>query len=214
MIAVQLFYGDQEPVFVVDTAAYPVRRGRVSSYVEPADKYYRGHPESAGYYRGNSRSRYSDYYGGETRRTDYGAYAVGDRYSNDYYRRSSPGRYYDTDAYSDSYTTPGAYYPAAAPAYAPTHTPYEYDATFYDSRPNEYYEYRKPSTVVLKVPICCESCSEEAKNALFELKGVRSVYCDVRKEMITVTGTAAPADVLQVVRKLHKKSRFWGDDDY
>jgi copper chaperone CopZ len=66
----------------------------------------------------------------------------------------------------------------------------------------------------MKVPICCEGCSEEARNALFELRGVRAVYCDVKKERITVTGTAAPADVLQAVRKLHKSTRFWGDEDY
>ncbi|KAL2644934.1 hypothetical protein R1flu_012521 [Riccia fluitans] len=211
MSANELFYGDREPVFVVDTAAYPVRRGRVSSYVDPADKYYGGREEYGGYYsRPASRGRYSDYYGGETRRPDYGgAYTDGDRFSYDYYRRTSPSRYSDIESYGDSYA-PGAFY---APTARATNTPYDYE-TYYDSRPNEYYEYRKPSTVVLKVPICCESCSEEARNALFELRGVRSVYCDVRKEMITVTGTAAPADVLQVVRKLHKKSRFWGDNDY
>ncbi|KAL3698370.1 hypothetical protein R1sor_012446 [Riccia sorocarpa] len=176
MSANELFYGDREPVFVVDTAAYPVRRGR--SYTDPyAEKFYGGVREEYGGYRGTTRDRYSDY------RSDY---------------RSDYGT-----AYIDTPVAP------VAPV-----TPYGYEATYYDSRPNEYYEYRKPSTVVLKVPICCETCAEEVRNTLFELRGVRSVYCDVRKEMVTVTGTAAPADVLLAVRKLHKKSRFWEDYDY
>lgn len=203
MSANELFYGDREPVWVVDTAAYPVRRGRASSY--DSDKYYSSRPETAGYYRGSSYGRKSDYYSGD-RYSDYDSYR-----GSDYYRTSRPSRYADTDYYQRDAYSADPYYSSSPPT---TAYGVAYDDTYYDSRPNEYYDYRRPSTVVLKVPICCESCSEDARNALFELRGVRAVYCDVRRERVTVTGTAAPADVLQVLRKLHKKSRFWGDDDY
>jgi len=195
----ELFYGDAEPVWVVDSAPYPVRRGRASSY--DSEKYYASRPTTAaaGYYRAPSYGRSgSGYYSGDRASEYEGGYRSSSRHSNsDYYHRDS----YTADPYLPS-SSPASTYGAA------------YDDTYFDSRPNEYYDYRRPSTVVLKVPICCEACSEEARNSLFELRGVRAVYCDVRRERVTVTGTAAPADVLQVLRKLHKKSRFWGDEDY
>lgn len=178
----ELFYGDSEPVFVIDSSPYPRRH---SSYD------YNGRPGSAGgYYRGSSYGR--DYPTGDR-------YYDTDGYRGSEYYRSRPGYYHSDPYYSGS---PTSMYGAA------------YNDTYYDSKPYEYYDYRRPSTVVLKVPICCEACSEDARNALFELRGVRAVYCDVRRERITVTGTAAPADILAVVRKLHKKSRFWGDEEY
>jgi len=192
MTSSELFYGDSEPVFVVDSSPYPLRRGHGASY--ESEKYYSSRPASAaGYYRGSSYGRsHSDYYTGDR-------YSDIDGYRGSEYYRSRPD-YYSSDAYYSGSPTAG--YGAA------------YNDTYYDSKPYEYYDYRRPSTVVLKAPICCEACSEEARNALFELRGVRAVYCDVRTERITVTGTAAPADILQVVRKLHKRSRFWGDEDY
>jgi copper chaperone CopZ len=190
MTSNELFYGDSEPVWVVDSSPYP-RRSRASSY--ESDRYYSSRP---GYYRGNSYSRDADYYTGD-RYTDI------DGYRGAEYYRSRPGYYekeYSPDRYYSGSPTSG--YGAA------------YDDTYYDSRPYDYYDYRRPSTVVMNVPICCEGCCEEARNALFELRGVRSVYCDVKRERVTVTGTAAPADILQAMRKLHKKARFWGDEDY
>lgn len=185
MTSNELFYGDSEPILVVDSSPYPHRRS----------SYYNGRPVSAGgYYRGSSRGRSgSDYYSGD-RYTDIDGYRGSEYYSSrpDYYA-TNPSYYSTspTSAYGDAY-----------------------DDTYYDSKPYEYYDYRRPSTVVLKVPICCEACAEEARNALFELRGVRAVYCDVMRERITVTGTAAPADILSTVRSLHKRSRFWGDEDY
>lgn len=178
----ELFYGDSEPVWVVDSSPYPHRRS----------SYYGSRPASAGYYSGSYGRSGSDYYAGDR-------YSDTDGYRGSEYYRSRPDYYRADPYYSGSPTS----------AYDDV-----YDDTYYDSKPYEYYDYRRPSTVVLKVPICCEGCSEEARNALFELRGVRAVYCDVRRERITVTGTAAPADILSVVRKLHKKSRFWGDEDY
>lgn len=198
MTSNELFYGDSEPVWVVDSSPYPLRRGtRASSY--DSEKYYSSRPGS-GYYRGSSYGRDSDYYTGD-RYTDI------DGYRGSEYYRSRPGyaagyeREYSADPYYSGSPTSAGYGAA-------------YGDTYYDSRPNDYYDYRRPSTVVMKVPICCEGCSEEARNALFELRGVRAVYCDVKRERVTVTGTAAPADVLLAVRKLHKKARFWGDEDY
>lgn len=187
MTSNELFYGDSEPVWVVDSSPYP-RRGRASSY----DSEYYGSRPGSGYYRGSSYGPGSDYYTGD-RYTDM------DGYRGSEYYRSRPG-YYPADPYYSGSPTSG--YGSG------------YDGGYYDSKPYDYYDYRKPSTVVLRAPICCEGCSEEARNALFELRGVRGVYCDVVRERITVTGTAAPADVLMAVRKLHKKARFWGDEDF
>lgn len=184
MTSNELFYGDSEPIWVVDSSPYPSRS---------SSSYYAGRPASAGYYRGSSYGRSgSDYYAGDR-------YSDIDGYRGSEYYRSRP-EYYSANPYYSS---------SLSPVYGDA-----YDDTFYDSKPSEYYDYRRPSTVVLKVPICCEACAEEARNVLFELRGVRAVYCDVRRERITVTGTAAPADILSVVRKLHKRSRFWGDEDY
>lgn len=187
MTSNELFYGDSDPVYVVDSP-YPVRRSLYD------DKYYSSRARSpGGYYRGSSHGRgLSDYY------SDIDGLRGGD-----YYNRSGP------DYFSRGYSSDPYYSGSPTSVYGPA-----YNDSYYDSRPNDYYDYRRPSTIVLKVPICCEECSEEARNALFELRGVRAVYCDVRNERVTVTGSAAPADVLQAVRSLHRKSRFWGDEDF
>lgn len=183
MASNELFYGDSEPLWVVDSSPYPRR----------SSSYYGSRPASAGYYRGSSYGRSgSDYYAGDR-------YSDIDGYRGSEYYRSRP-EYYSANSYRSG--SPTSVYGDV------------YDETYYDSKPYEYYDYRKPSTLVLKVPICCEACSEAARNALFELRGVQGVYCDVRRERVTVTGTAAPADVLAVLRKLHKRSRIWGDEDY
>lgn len=117
----QLFYGDSEPVFVVDSSPYP-HRSRASSY--GSDRYYSGRPGSAGgYYRGSSYGRSSDYYTGD-RYTDIDGYR-----GSDYYR-SRPDYYASDPYYSGSQT---AAYGAA------------YDDTYFDSKPYEYYDYRRPS---------------------------------------------------------------------
>ncbi|CAM6121008.1 unnamed protein product [Calypogeia fissa] len=74
---------------------------------------------------------------------------------------------------------------------------------------------KKETKVVMKVPICCGECVESIEVALYALKGVKSVECNVRKERVTVVATpgAATADILLECRRLFKKSRMWSDDD-
>ncbi|KAG6542338.1 hypothetical protein Mapa_016264 [Marchantia paleacea] len=66
------------------------------------------------------------------------------------------------------------------------------------------------STVELKVPVCCEACEERVKHALLNCNGVDSVRCDTIRQRVTVTGTAAPADLLKICKKLHKRSELLG----
>jgi hypothetical protein len=130
-----LFYGDSEPVWVVDSSPYP-RRNRASSY--ESDRYYSSRP---GYSRGNSYSRDADYYTGD-QYTDIDGYRGAEYYPSrpGYYEREySPDRYYsgsptssDGAAYDDTYFDSRPYGAA-------------YDDTYYDSRPSDYYDYRRPS---------------------------------------------------------------------
>lgn len=43
---------------------------------------------------------------------------------------------------------------------------------------------------------------------------VYSVDCDIRKEKVTVTGSAPAADILKACKKLFKKSEMWIDRYY
>ncbi|KAL2645199.1 hypothetical protein R1flu_012786 [Riccia fluitans] len=65
-------------------------------------------------------------------------------------------------------------------------------------------------TVELKVPVCCEACEERVIHALLNCSGVESVRCDAIKQRVTITGTAAPADLLKICKKLHKRSELLG----
>lgn len=68
--------------------------------------------------------------------------------------------------------------------------------------------------VVMKVPICCGECVDTIKVGLNELKGVKSVECNILKERVTVVATtASAADILLECRKVFRKSRIWTDDD-
>ncbi|CAM6121010.1 unnamed protein product [Calypogeia fissa] len=74
---------------------------------------------------------------------------------------------------------------------------------------------KKETKVVMKVPICCGECVDSIQVALYALKGVKSVECNVRKERVTVVATpgAATADILLACRRLFRRSRMWSDDD-
>jgi hypothetical protein len=129
MTSNELFYGDSEPVYVVDSSPYPRRSGHASSY--GSDRYYSGRPGSAGgYYRGSSYGRSSDYTG--DRYTDI------DGYRGSEYYRSRPDYYSSDPYYSGSQT---AAYGAA------------YDDTYFDSKPYEYYDYRRPSAMLIPTRI-------------------------------------------------------------
>jgi copper chaperone CopZ len=90
--------------------------------------------------------------------------------------------------------------------------------------PYYYPDYVAPSTakkddnketkVVMKVPVCCGECVESIETALYAMKGVKSVECNIRRERVTVVATtAAPADILMACRNLFRKLRMWSDDD-
>jgi hypothetical protein len=130
MTSNELFYGDSEPVWVVDSSPYASRRGRVSSY---DSERYGGRPGS-GYYRGSSYGRGSDYYTGDR-------YTDTDGYRGSEYYRSRPGYYereYSADPYYSSSVNSG--YGTSA-----------YDDTYFDSKPYDYYDYRRPSVSWLEV---------------------------------------------------------------
>ncbi|CAM6125573.1 unnamed protein product [Calypogeia fissa] len=68
--------------------------------------------------------------------------------------------------------------------------------------------------VILKVPMCCPECEETVAIALKNVAGVADVVTFLLKEMVTVTGTAPPGDLLLACRdfKLFRKTRLWRDD--
>ncbi|CAM6103761.1 unnamed protein product [Calypogeia fissa] len=64
------------------------------------------------------------------------------------------------------------------------------------------------SVVELKVPVCCEACEERVKHALLNVSGVESVKTDTYTQRVAVKGNVAPADILRICRKLHKRSEL------
>ncbi|KAL3679354.1 hypothetical protein R1sor_022310 [Riccia sorocarpa] len=93
--------------------------------------------------------------------------------------------------------------------------PYYYPDTPAPPPAAEKREAPKETKVTLKVDICCEECVEILTNSIMEIKGVKTVDCNVYKEKVVVTCApdAAPADVLLRARKEFRHARFWSDDD-
>ncbi|CAM6106845.1 unnamed protein product [Calypogeia fissa] len=86
----------------------------------------------------------------------------------------------------------------------------------FNSQQENLSHYARPETQLLrlKVPMCCEACAERVVGSLSALRGVHNVDCDIRKEKVTVTGSAAAADILKACKKLFKKSEMWIDRYY
>ncbi|KAG0603733.1 hypothetical protein M758_10G116700 [Ceratodon purpureus] len=91
------------------------------------------------------------------------------------------------------------------------------EASFYDGgRSGAMPEYRSRSTELisfdLMVPMCCNQCEDQVRDALFAFRTVRDVVCDSRTQLVTVTGYCLdPALVLKQVRRVKNGAMFWSD---
>ncbi|KAM0831843.1 hypothetical protein ACQ4PT_065277 [Festuca glaucescens] len=68
---------------------------------------------------------------------------------------------------------------------------------------------RQMRTVELKVSMDCEGCERKVKNALSNMKGVRSVDINRKQQKVTVAGYADESKVLKKARSTGKKAEIW-----
>ncbi|KAM0821402.1 hypothetical protein ACQ4PT_072243 [Festuca glaucescens] len=71
---------------------------------------------------------------------------------------------------------------------------------------------RQMRTVELKVSMDCEGCERKVKNALSNMKGVRSVDINRKQQKVTVAGSAGYAEDIKVLKKAQstgKKAEIW-----
>ncbi|KAH9536027.1 hypothetical protein CY35_17G084400 [Sphagnum magellanicum] len=66
-----------------------------------------------------------------------------------------------------------------------------------------------PSTLELRVPLCCEKCIEKVKKALYEVEGVRDVECYQDEQKVVIIGNVDAERALRKVRRVKKKSVYW-----
>ncbi|KAG6655897.1 hypothetical protein I3843_05G222500 [Carya illinoinensis] len=64
-------------------------------------------------------------------------------------------------------------------------------------------------TVDIKVKMDCDGCVRRVKNAVSNLKGVKTVKVDRKQSRVTVTGYAEPNKVLNKVKSTGKRAEFW-----
>ncbi|KAI4319018.1 hypothetical protein MLD38_032668 [Melastoma candidum] len=67
--------------------------------------------------------------------------------------------------------------------------------------PPEKKEEPKVVTVVLKVHMHCEACSQEIKKRILRMKGVESVEPDLKRSQVSVKGVFEPAKLVEYVYK-------------
>ncbi|CAN8273653.1 unnamed protein product [Cochlearia groenlandica] len=63
--------------------------------------------------------------------------------------------------------------------------------------------------VEMMVPLYSFGCEKKIKKTLSHLKGIYSVKVDYYKQKVTVWGICNKLDVLEMVKKKRKESRFW-----
>ncbi|MBA0604586.1 hypothetical protein Godav_017237, partial [Gossypium davidsonii] len=69
---------------------------------------------------------------------------------------------------------------------------------------------RKPmQTVEIKVKMDCDGCERRVKNAVTNMKGVKSVEVNRKQSRVTVTGNVEPNRVLKRVKSTGKRAEFW-----
>ncbi|CAI9096720.1 OLC1v1032925C1 [Oldenlandia corymbosa var. corymbosa] len=69
---------------------------------------------------------------------------------------------------------------------------------------------RRPMQVVeIKVKMDCDGCERRVKNAVSDIKGVKSVDVSRKESRVTVTGNVDPDKVLKKVLSTGKKAEFW-----
>ncbi|KAB1205667.1 Heavy metal-associated isoprenylated plant protein 26 [Morella rubra] len=64
-------------------------------------------------------------------------------------------------------------------------------------------------TVDIKVKMDCDGCERRVKNAVSNLKGVKSVNVNRKQSRVTVSGYVDPNRVLNKVKSTGKRAEFW-----
>ncbi|KAG5370007.1 Superoxide dismutase 1 copper chaperone [Yarrowia sp. C11] len=59
-------------------------------------------------------------------------------------------------------------------------------------------------TTTFAVPLECESCCDSVKQALANVQGIESVDCKLVDQLISVTGTSAPSQIVKAVQNIGK----------
>lgn len=74
-------------------------------------------------------------------------------------------------------------------------------------------EKSKDADVVLWVPICCQPCEERITVPISQMKGVKSIVCDIYKKKVVVSGKDLNAiEILLKCQSKFCKAAFWKDD--
>ncbi|XP_047956413.1 heavy metal-associated isoprenylated plant protein 21-like [Salvia hispanica] len=69
---------------------------------------------------------------------------------------------------------------------------------------------RKPmQTVEIKVKLDCDGCERRVKNAVKNMKGVRSVEVNRKQHRVTVCGFIDASKVLKRVKRTGKRAELW-----
>ncbi|GER50660.1 heavy metal transport/detoxification superfamily protein [Striga asiatica] len=69
---------------------------------------------------------------------------------------------------------------------------------------------RKPmQTVEIKVKMDCDGCERRVKNAVKNMKGVRSVDVNRKQHRVTVSGFVEAKKVLKRVKRTGKRAELW-----
>ncbi|GMI85538.1 HEAVY METAL ASSOCIATED PROTEIN 45, heavy metal associated isoprenylated plant protein 21 [Hibiscus trionum] len=69
---------------------------------------------------------------------------------------------------------------------------------------------RKPlQTVEIKVKMDCDGCERRVRNAVTNMKGVKTVEVIRKQSRVTVTGNVDPNRVLKRVKSTGKRAEFW-----
>ncbi|KAL6520126.1 hypothetical protein OROHE_017269 [Orobanche hederae] len=69
---------------------------------------------------------------------------------------------------------------------------------------------RKPmQTVEIKVKMDCDGCERRVKNAVKNMKGVRTFEINRKQHRVTVSGYLDPNKVLKRVKSTGKRAEFW-----
>lgn len=191
----QMFYGTDEPVWLVDgTTPDPVKyhylgsahkepRRAIRDPYYPRDDYYGPDP----------------YYSSAARRVGRHTPPLSRSVREPSYYNAPPPPPMATKTYSSINPPPA---PVVVPSETPiTHTPV---VPVSNSVPPN-----TPYTLLLKVPICCEGCEKRVVKRLLKVPGVALVQCDIDRQRVTVRGTADTDEVLREAKKAFNRSRLW-----
>ncbi|TXG69979.1 hypothetical protein EZV62_004914 [Acer yangbiense] len=69
---------------------------------------------------------------------------------------------------------------------------------------------RRPmQTVEIKVKMDCDGCERRVKNAVTNMRGVKTVDVNRKQSRVTVSGFVDPNNVLRRVKSTGKRAEFW-----